>query len=204
MKNTIFTILFCFIGSNTFAAPIPGTGASQLIAPELGIYRSPHGFQVSKSTTDWIQTRPPKSSKHIATVYRSPKVSENTRASLTVRVDQLKNNMPLDKYVGRWVKEYPKFGFDVLGKKVFKLKNNDGYVIDLVNNKKHRKIRQVVFKKDKVAVIMTCRDHQKTFSNSLKDCNNIVRSFDWGTVNQQDIGNKLAIPKIEKSKKKLF
>lgn len=203
MKNTLLISILYFIGLNTFAAPIPGTGASQLIAPELGIYRSPHGFEISKANTDWIQTRPPKSSKHIATVYRSPNVNDKTRASLTVRVDQMKNNMNLDKYVQRWTKEYPKFGFDVLGKKTFKIKNNEGYVIDLINSKKLRKIRQVVFKKDKLAVILTCRDHQTNFSNSLKQCNDIIRSFDWKGVALND-GDRLALPKTTEKSKKLF
>ena len=103
----------------------------------------------------------------------------NTRATLTVRTDKLKKKTKISKYVRRWVKEYPKYGYDVLGSKKFKSKGKTGYLIDLINNKKKRQLRQVIFLKKKTAVLMTCRDHVKSFSSSLKECNNIIKSFAW-------------------------
>lgn len=161
------------------AAPIPGTSSSALVAPKLGIYKSKFGFEILAKNTNWIQTQPPKKSRFIETVYQSPEVRNNTRASLSIRVDKMKAKTNLKKYVRRWVKEYPKYGYDVLGSKAFKTKGKRGYVIDLVNQKKQRQLRQVIYFKKQTAVLMTCRDHTQSFKNALQECNGIIKQFRW-------------------------
>lgn len=162
-----------------FGAPIPGTTSSAMVAPQLGVYKSRFGFEIEAQNTAWIQTQPPKKSRFIETVYRSPISRNNVRATLTVRVDNMKNETNLKKYVKRWVKEYPKYGYDVLGSKAFKSGDKKGYVIDLINQRKKRQLRQVIYLNKKTAVLMTCRDHTESFESSLKECNNIVKHFSW-------------------------
>jgi hypothetical protein len=132
--------------------------------------------------TDWIQAAPPKNTRYIATMFRSPAMKNGIHPTLTVRVDQLKKPVALNRYVQRWTKEYPKFGFDVKGTKKFKMAGNEGYVVDLVNNAKQRQLRQVIFMKEKKAVLLTCRDHVSTFKNSLAECNKMIKSFKWEQV----------------------
>jgi len=91
----------------------------------------------------------------------------------------MRGKTSLKRYVKRWIKEYPKYGYDVLGSKAFKAGKKKGYVIDLINTRKKRQLRQVIYLKKKTAVLMTCRDHADSFSNSLKECNNIVKNFRW-------------------------
>ena len=100
-------------------------------------------------------------------------------ATLTVRVDKIEQGLALDKYVQRWQKEYPKYGFDVLGSKPFVQGKDKGYVLDIINKTSKRQMRQVVFMKAENAVILTCRDEVQTFSSALKQCNQIIRSFSW-------------------------
>ena len=178
MKNLVFIIPFALFINFAQAAPIPGAMNSK-IAPKLGIHKSKYGFKIMAKNTDWIQSQPPKKSRFIEAVYRSPHVKNNTRASLTVRVDRLKKKMKINQYVRRWVKEYPKYGYDVLGSKKFKRKGKTGYVIDLMNSKKKRQLRQVIFLKKQTAVLMTCRDHSSSFKGSLRDCNKIIKTFAW-------------------------
>ncbi len=181
MTNAILmTILSALLfNPQAIAAPIPGTSSSQMVAPKMGIYKSRFGFEILADNTSWIQTNPPKRSKFIETVYRSPIKQNDVRATLTVRVDNMKDQTEIRKYVKRWIKEYPKYGYDVLGSKAFKSAGKQGYVIDLVNARKKRQLRQVIYLNKKTAVLMTCRDHSSTFSNSLKECNNIVKNFAW-------------------------
>ncbi len=162
-----------------FAAPIPGTSSSQMVAPKMGIYKSRFGFEILADNTSWIQTNPPKRSKFIETVYRSPVKKNDVRATLTVRVDNMRDQTEIRQYVKRWIKEYPKYGYDVLGSKAFNSVGKRGYVIDLLNARKKRQLRQVIYLNNKTAVLMTCRDHTTTFNNSLKECNNIVKNFAW-------------------------
>lgn len=178
-KIAILSIL-CFFAHSALAAPIPGTGNK--VNPKLGTYKSPKGFEINLADSDWIQTAPPKKTRNIATMFRSPHMKNNMRGTLTVRVDDLKQQMPLTGYVKRWTRQYPKFGFDVLGSKKFALNGQVGYVIDLVNNKKKRKLRQVIFMKDSKAVLLTCRDHVESFDSTLKECNRMVKGFQWQTA----------------------
>lgn len=112
------------------------------------------------------------------------------RATLTVRVDKLAKAMPIDQYVKRWTKEYPKFGFDVKGSKKFTMNGEKGVVVDLINPAKKRQLRQVIFMKDNRAVLMTCRDHISTFKSSLAECNKMIKTFAWKELNSTKTSKK--------------
>ena len=176
LRSLGFFILI-FLTSNLWAVPKPET--EEKIKPKLGVYKSDFGFEIQANNTDWIQTKPPKKSRFIETIYRSPIMRNNVHASLTVRVDNMKDKTDLKNYVKRWVREYPKYGYDVLGSQPFKNGDQWGYVIDLINPGKNRQLRQVIHLSKKVAVIITCRDHSATFSISLKECNKITKNFRW-------------------------
>jgi hypothetical protein len=189
MKKQISALIFALmIGLVTclgttwkaHAAPIPGTATSTLVSPQLGVYRSPLGFEISAGDSGWKQGEAPGDNKFIATIYKAPvKNSKGEAGSLTVRVDKLAKELVIDKYVQRWVKEYPKYGFDVLGSKPFSQNKERGFVLDLINRDNGRQLRQVVFLKKQKAVILTCRDQVSTFKDSLKNCNQIIRTFQW-------------------------
>lgn len=179
--SSSFLLLSIFIHQNAVAAPHPGTATSALVAPQLGIYRSPLGFQLDAGQSGWAQSQAPTENKFIATVYKAPNKAgtKGESPSLTVRVDQLNKEMTLDKYVQRWMKEYPKYGFDVIGSLPFAQNKDKGYVLDLINRDSGRQLRQVVFLKRSKAVILTCRDQSAGFKDSLKNCNQIIRTFQW-------------------------
>lgn len=161
------------------ASPQPGTASSRLIAPRLGFYRSPDGFRLHAGDSGWLQAAPPRGNQTILTVYRSPQ--SESKASLTVRVDQLARGTTGDRYISRWIKEYPRFGFDVLGSQPFVQGNVRGHVIDLMNRDSKMQLRQVVFVSEarKRAAILTCRDNASGFTSTLKSCNSIVKTFEW-------------------------
>jgi hypothetical protein len=178
MKRNIAALVFIFLASQiAAAAPHPGTATSTLVSPQLGVYRSPLGFQVNAGASGWKQTEAPSDNKFIAALYKSP--SKNDGGTLTIRVDKLAKEVALDKYVQRWMKEYPKYGFDVLGSKPFAQNKDKGYVLDLINRDSGRQLRQVVFLKKQKAVILTCRDQTASFKDSLKGCNQNIRTFQW-------------------------
>src|SRR4051812_11698308 len=102
------------MGSGASAAPIPGTGSSALTDLKLGMYSSPLGFRLSAADSKWLLSEPPPKTKFIVTMYKAPEKYKNTQPSLTVRVDTLKKKQTLRVYVQQWLKDYPKFGFDVL------------------------------------------------------------------------------------------
>jgi len=160
--------------SFAFAAPMPATSSSKLISPELGMFRSAEGFSINHGGSGWKMKT--SNEKDVLTEYRP---SEMSSAALTVRLDKMGRSVPLSTYVERWQKEYPKLGFDVRGTQSFQLGPIKGQVIDSVFREKRLALRQVVFIKDKNAVVLTCRDQTTSFSRTLKSCNQIFRSFQW-------------------------
>ena len=69
-----------------------------------------------------------------------------------------------------------------MGIKKFGKKENRGYVIDLMNQENEKQLRQVVHMKDMAAIVLTCRGHVDNFDKTLKNCNKIIRSFEWTEI----------------------
>lgn len=163
-----------------FSAPAPGTTLTFGV-DAASLYRSPFGFKIDAGETDWERTTPTKKSKFVITQYRAKESYKNIFATLTLRRDSLKKRQSLEDYVEKWLGQYPKFGFDVIGTKRIKPgeKENEGFLIDLVSRDGLKQLRQVVYLKNQDAYVLTCRDHKENFKKSLKSCNKIIRSFEF-------------------------
>ena len=99
--------------------------------------------------------------------------------ALTVRVDDMRVIQPLKSYVKKWMKDYTRFGFEVLTAKPIKVGENQAFLLDIVSRETQKQLRQVVFVREKVAVILTCRDGRDSFAKTVQDCNEIVKTFEW-------------------------
>lgn len=171
--------MLLLISANAMAAPFPGTTTSSLVSQKPGLFYSTKGFSLNAAQTAWIQTAPPKHIPSLVTVYRSPLVNSAQQPALTVRVDDLHKPQGLRTYVKRWMKDYPRFGFEVLTAKPVRLGTNQAFLLDIISRETQKQLRQVVLVKDKTAVIMTCRDSRETFSKTVQDCNEIMKTFEW-------------------------
>lgn len=179
--------LILFANEPSWASPHPATSSSVLVSSQLGLFRSPYGFELNSGKTGWIHLSAENNTNSVETLYQAPSLPSKTKDKkesqtspvLTVRVDRLEKETQLGKYSQRWLKEYPKYGFDVLGSKAFSMNKQKGQVIDIVHHDSGKQLRQVVFIKDKLAVILTCRDQVEHFKEALKSCNQIVRTFQW-------------------------
>jgi hypothetical protein len=161
------------------AAPIPLTSSSILISEKKGIFRSPLGFSLHSGQTNWEQVAAPQDNPFIATIYRANPSTSGIQAALTVRIDELNEKSNLESYSKKWLKDYPRFGFEILSSKKVRVGSQVAFLLDLVNRENQKQLRQVLFLKDKSAVTLTCRDQMKTFGTTLKSCNSIIRTFRW-------------------------
>ncbi len=173
MKSSFLVVILMTITCSGFASPIPGAIS---VKPVLGVFKSPVGFEISATSSSWKMSSIPKSNSFIVGVFTP---TQKSGASLTLRLDKLAKDTSLQSYTERWQKEYPKYGFDILGSKSFEQNGMLGHAIDLIQRETRKEIRQVVFMKDKKAIVMTCKDDEKNFRASLKDCNQIMRTFKW-------------------------
>ena len=161
-----------------FAAPMPLTSSSIFISGHPGLFHSAMGFTMNSASTNWHLVPAPKNNSYIETVYRAPSDSK-TQAALTVRAEVLQKSVDLEAYANRWIKDYPRLGFEILASKKVRVGDQIAYMLDLISRENAKQLRQVLFVKGKNSVTLTCRDDVSTFSQSLKSCNDIVRTFHW-------------------------
>jgi hypothetical protein len=174
----IFSLYFLF-PIVTLAAPIPATTSSILISELPGIFRSPLGFSIHTAETAWEQLQAPSDNPYVVTLYRPKADIVSSQGALTVRLDPLREVTDIDSYSKQWLKDYPRLGFEVLASKKIKLEGQIGYLLDLLSRDNQVQLRQVIFLKGRHAVSLTCRDHQESFSTTLKNCNSIIKTFRW-------------------------
>jgi len=178
-------VVSLFISLVAHSAPFPGTSSSEFLKSDMGLYQSNLGFSIHAGKTSWIHTTPPADNSYVATVYKAPYLTRGVQPALTVRLDQMKKNQDIRSYMKQWLKDYPRMGFKVLGAKKLKINNQPAYLIDLLSQNNSKQLRQVVFVRNKQAVILSCRDHQENFEKTVKDCNQIVRNFQWANSSRE-------------------
>lgn len=157
-----------------YGSPHPAVGTSALVSPEKGLFFQRYGFLLKTEQSGWTLATP---SDQVT--YVNPK---SETGSLSVRTETLRIEMTLENYAKRWMKDYPNFGFDVLGTKAFGLNKARGLVVDLSHKKSGQQLRQILFLKDKKVVILTCKDQSAKFEATLQGCNQIAKSFQWSEI----------------------
>lgn len=173
-----WTLVFLTLGGAGYAQATPtALNISQLLnSQEKDIYFGNENFQISSADTDWMMMPAPESSS-VQTQFINPKTS--SKAKLTVRSEVLDQDLPLMSYIGRSIRDYNRFGFEILSQRPLKINDQAAYLVDLKQNDSPIQVRQVLFKKDKTVVILTCSSHQESFKQELKACNQIYRNFKW-------------------------
>lgn len=137
-------------------------------------------FSISEKGTNWEPSAPPSDSASIKLLYRGPARADNVQPSLTVRIETMdKSEKDFKDYFRRWLKEYPKFGYNVLGHKAFILDGRQAYVVDLTSATSGKQARQILAEKDREIVLITCLDDKSEFLSSLPACNKMIKSFSW-------------------------
>jgi hypothetical protein len=172
------TLLFVLLqtASLAFAAPHPATSTSALTAPEKGLYFLHKGFSLKTEGTSWVPVA--NADTLLDTVRFAPKETAKG-GSLSIRTDKVSKEATLDLYTRKWMRDYPNYGFEVLATKKFSLNGSPALLVDMLSRSKNKQIRQVVLKNNDRVAIMTCLDDKDTFSKSLVECNQIMKSFLW-------------------------
>lgn len=173
----------------SISAPFPGTSGSGLSRPQSGLFWAPRGFTMGTEGTGWIMEQEELSKDSLKNAKNPIEEANYThkqfpKAKFSIRVETLKNELSLENYSKKWSKEYHPYGFNLLGTRPFQHDDDKGLIYDLVSKSKPVQIRQVVFLHQKQAVILTCTDDKRSFSQSLKDCNQMVRKFKWAQASK--------------------
>lgn len=175
MKNIFF--FFLCIPVISLAAPFPATSTSALTAPEKGLYFLHKGFTLKTEGTSWVPV--PGAEQSLLDTVRFSEKGSKSNGVLSIRTDTISKTISLELYTRKWMRDYPSYGFEVVSAKNFTLNGNPALVVDMLSRSKKKQLRQVIVKKDEQVAIMTCLDDQDKFSQSLQNCNQIMKSFSW-------------------------
>jgi hypothetical protein len=176
--KTLLALFILIYTHSTLAAPHPATGSSILTSPEQGHFFESQGFRLKTEGTDWLPT-PQNSDSVFESVRMTPKGQIDAVSSFSVRTDSLSKQSTLEAYAKKWMRDYPSYGFEVLGAKSFSMAGGPGLVVDMVQKSKGKQIRQVILQKDRKIAILTCLDNQAVFQKTLLACNQLVKNFEW-------------------------
>ena len=177
MKNWVCGICFLFL-SLSLAAPFPVSSSSVLTDPQWGNFYRKNGFSLKTESTAWVLSS--EASPGIFETYRYHlKETFSEQASMSLRVDQIKSQQSLETYAKKWMKEYPQFGFEILGTKSLKMGGGQALLVDLYQKNKNQQLRQLILKKSNQVVIMTCVDNYSSFKKTLPQCNLLMNNFQW-------------------------
>lgn len=132
-----------------------------------------NGYSFSLKGSKWVQSFPPKTHPALKAIYKSP----TGKSSLTIRETDLKEEVNLKTHVESWIKDYRKYGLNLLKAKPLKIDNKKGFLIDSEHALTKKVFRQMVFLKDHKSVTLTCKVERK--SSELIDCAELIRNFSW-------------------------
>lgn len=169
--------IFLFSFQFTWAAPHPATSTSALTTPEKGLYFIPRGFILKTEGTDWVPV-PQENESLLDTIYLSSRDGKG-EGNLSIRTDKVAQNISMELYTRKWIRDYPNYGFEILSVKNFNINGSPALIVDMVSRLKNKQLRQVVLRNDTRLAILTCLDDQDRFSKALQNCNQIIKSFAW-------------------------
>lgn len=172
-------LIFFLLSQTVLAAPVPGTSTSYFIKSNENFFQSKYGFSISSKNTEWKLSSLPIGSKNIQALFVGKKLSHHIRPSLTVRTNKLIHKKSFNWHITKWKTDYHKFGFRLLKTKKVRLNKNIFFLIDLLDQNSHKKMRQIITLKNGVAVVLSCRSHSKEFKQTIKNCNKIFKNFNW-------------------------
>ncbi|MDZ4677772.1 MAG: hypothetical protein SGI74_09715 [Oligoflexia bacterium] len=109
-------------------------------------------------------------------VARAPKVNENkTQPTLTWRVDKGEWDSA-KKYSSKWLKEFPKFGYELQTSGDAKYGALNGFDMELLSTISDRRIRQFVVARAKEMWVFTCSADTKHFNEAWDACRKILNT----------------------------
>ena len=175
LPNLIFAALF-FVMAPSFAAISEKNVQSKNYQP-ANFQDIKLGLTLSPAKTGWIFLNENDYASQGMRFVARP-LGNRTISSLSLRIDK----SPIDsikKYSEKWLKDYPKFGFELQLAQDAIYGDLKGYEIELVSKKQsgeEKRIHQFITKNDGNFWIFTCSGESAIFDQALKSCQDILKT----------------------------
>lgn len=174
-------ILFMTVSTGAaLAAPHPATGSSLLTDPAKGLFAHGFGFRLHDLADTWIPV-PVLTESPLESLRFEPKLAqgEKSDAAISIHFEKMDRKQSLESYARKWIREYPNYGFEMLGTKGVLIRGQKALLVDLTQNNKNRQIRQTVLQDQDRVMIVTCLDRKDQFQQTLSACNRLLRGLEW-------------------------
>ena len=167
------TFLFpLLLGSGTFASPQKIKQA----APTL-IFQEPAGdFSFKTELAGWQLIPSAMSENGKVFVVKKSASTGQLVTVLSLRRDESKYSSA-KAYAERWLRDYPKFGFELIFARSRNVEKADGYEMELKANETDKTIHQLIIQKNKKAFVFTCSDQTDRFKETLEGCEKVFSSL---------------------------
>lgn len=170
----VFGALLLFCLNQAVAAPHPATATSPLTDPSKNAFFKFLPFELSPLPKTLV---PAAKSREMSGEGMSFASTQSPTASFSIKLDNIAATTTLEGYARRWMKEYPSYGFQVLGTKSLTFKGEKTMVIDMLQKDKQQQIRQLIVRNDRRVAIVTCFETQARFAKILGECNALVENL---------------------------
>lgn len=176
----MISLIFTFFLNSACAAPFPATSSSILTDPSKSLFFRGFGFNLQSPGMNW-SAKSTMNENIFESVRFEPKgeSASSSEAALSLRMDRLKDVGSLEIYARKWMRDYPSYGFEMLGTKSLTLGGGRAILVDLVQKNKNRQLRQVILQKNERVAVLTCLDRKDRFNETLQACNQLIKSFQW-------------------------
>lgn len=133
------------------------------------------GITITSNMPHWSFSLPSADKEDLLFIARGPKSSqEETAPTLTLRTDSSQEYKTAKAYSDHWLKEYPKYGFQVEYARPNTFVSKQGYELQVKSIDAPKMVYQVVLPKGSEMLIFTCTSETKGFKNALEACKKII------------------------------
>lgn len=158
-----------------FATPAPGISLNKALQPFPGFVYGENGFTLHNGGTHWMAKVEKLENKKEILFSQT-----NTTGSLHVQSDILPEKQSFEDQLKKWIKDYPYYGFKILGTKTFKFQDRKGIMVDIVHRNKQKQVRQFLLEgPQNKYVVMTCENTIREFNNTLINCHKVLNTLKW-------------------------
>jgi hypothetical protein len=113
---------------------------------------------------------------HLQFVARAPELSENSiQSTLTLRIDK-GDWRSARTYAERWLKDFPKFGYELQMSRETQLGNLNGFDMEFKGKNSPRTARQFIVKRPGEMWIFTCTGDGEHFATIWSSCEKILKT----------------------------
>jgi hypothetical protein len=166
-------LLITLVTDFASSSPHPGLSTEHLLNKQKGLFLLPHGFKMSFSNGWDLQINPESGS--VLEAFQK----KRSWPRMLVTKTKLKADSSIESYTKKWIQNYSSYGFEIAHQKIFQMGDTKAIAIDLKEINTNIMARQYIQVKNKIALVITCSDEKDFFAAAIKECNQVIQSFEW-------------------------